>query len=389
MEKNKLFLILFAFFTVLNTVNAQIENEIKSFVDSTELLVNNGRRMLSQYVQIKDYQKVTEIYDFLNKKTLDKNCSPFIYSEDLYIAILTDNWDDFLASAEHYSEEMKKTLCYPVRDQILVRTLYLELKNNASQLLENAQTANLTLEEKELFELYFHLIENKQDDVYDKKLKDFKKKYPKSQYNDFVNNYLPKPAIKTAFAFSFGATQIFPTKNLDNYFASATTGGLSVDFYSNKFFFGLQFNAGGMKFKTPLLSSTSGYDKDFQKGDRLTYIDGGLLGGYSLLKNNNLQLSPYVYLGGTTLESNFYKDASDNDLEFKVLNSFFIGSGLRTEVKLFEFETKDRFLGTVVQNKLSLRLDIGYNIPVKYDYAPAGGNILYARIALAWCGGNF
>jgi hypothetical protein len=392
MKEVKLFISVFMLSAALSTVNAQIENEIKSFVDSTELLVNNGRRMLLQHVQTKDYQKVAEIYDFLNEKTQANKCAPFNYTEDLYIAILINDWDFFLTRVEFYSEITKGILCYPIRDNTLVRMLRLEVKDNASQLFDNALNIDLTSEEIDLLELYFYLIENDVDETYSKKLKDFKKKYPQSIYNDFVNNYLPRPTIgniKAALGFGLGISQIFPTGNLSNYFEPVTTGGMSMDFYSNKFFLGFQFNAGGIKFKIPLEHSTSGYDENFQKGDRLTYIDGGLHGGYTVLENNRLQLSPYIYLGGVTIESNFYKDDSNNDLEFKVLNSFFIGPGLRTEIKLFGFESRDGFSGMTMQNSLNLRLDIGYNIPTKYDFALAGGNMFYARIALTWRVGNF
>jgi len=391
MKKIKLITSLLALFVTLNTVNAQIENEIKSFVDSTELLVNNGRKMLLQHVQTKDYQKVAEIYDFLNEKTQANKCAPFNYTEDLYIAILINDWDFFLTRVEFFSEITKEILCYPTRDNTLVRMLRLEVKDNASQLFDNALNIDLTSEEIDLLELYFYLIENNVDETYSKKLKDFKKKYPQSIYNDFVNNYLPRPAIdiKVRMAFSGGVTQIFPTGNLSNYFDPATGGNMSFEFYSNRFFLGAQMNIGVMKFKMPLESSTSGYNEDFQRGDRLSYIDGGLILGYSVLSNKRNQLSPFVLIGGTTIESNLYKDAADNDLEFKVANSFTVGAGIRAEVKLFGFETRDIYSDRMLQNNINLRLDLGYNIPVKYSFTPARGNILYARMALVWSIGSF
>ena len=388
LKKCRLIFSILLLLTVFSTFNAQIENEIVSFVDSTELLVNNGRRLLLQHVQAKDYDKVTEIYDFLTEKSRTRNCVAFTYNEELFIAILTTNWNNFLTKAERFSEEIQISYCIPIRDQLLGSTLHLEVKNNVLQHLRNALTTDLTNEDKELMELYFHIIENGRDNFYGKKLKEFKKKYPQSRYNDFVNKYLPDPLFAFGMAFSMGATQIFPTGNLSNYFASSTTFNASMDFYFNKFLLGVQVNIGSLELKTPLLSQSTGYGHDFQKNDRFSYIDGGVLGGYTLLKNNWLQLTPFVLLGVTTLESNLYTDQNDSKLEFKISNSFTVGAGLRTEIKIINFNMKDRFYNVSMPSSINLRLDAGYNIPVKHNYTPAKGNILYARMALVWWFGN-
>ena len=156
MRKIKLFLIVFAFFTTINTINAQIENEIKSFVDSTELLVNNGRKMLIQYLQTKEYNKMSEIYNYLKIETNKKNCFAFTYNEDLLITSLTNNWTEFLTQSARYSDVIKESLCYPTmtRDQ-LNGFLHREVKDNVSQLLKNVQNESLTNEDKDLLEIYF------------------------------------------------------------------------------------------------------------------------------------------------------------------------------------------------------------------------------------------
>ena len=382
MKTCKLFLSASLLFTVLNTAQAQIdlENEIKSFTDSTELIISNGRKMLLQYVQAKDYQKAADIYDFLKAKTSANGCSAFTYNEELYITSLIGGWTEFLTQAAYYSGIMQGSLCYPTLRQE-TRTLYQEFYNNAALLAEDAQNDNIiTAEEKELLDIYFYLIRNNQDAVYDKKMKNFKKKYPYSRYRDFTDKYLPKPRTYIGMSFGLGLTEIFPTGNLNSYFAPATVGAILMDIYFNKLFLAFQFDAGSMKFKTPLLNSTTRYGHDFLKDEELSYMDAGIIGGYVVAQNKRLQFSPYVYLGGISLKSNLYTDGNNEDLEFKMLDSFFIGPGLRTELKLFGFGTKDP---AMPGGFLNLRLDIGYNIPVRrFDFSPAQGNILYARLAL-------
>ena len=63
----KILLLSLFLFVSLNITIAQIENEIRAYVDSTELIVNNGRKLLVQQLDNENYIKVKEIYNFLNK----------------------------------------------------------------------------------------------------------------------------------------------------------------------------------------------------------------------------------------------------------------------------------------------------------------------------------
>lgn len=55
-------------------LNAQIEKEIKTYVDSTEILFVNGRKLLLEEIQLFNYPKATEIFNFLEKNADSKNC---------------------------------------------------------------------------------------------------------------------------------------------------------------------------------------------------------------------------------------------------------------------------------------------------------------------------
>jgi len=389
MKKRNLLLSAFMLFAALNTAKAQVDMEsmLTNFVDTTEVMINNGRRMILQNVQTRNFDKVAEIYEFLNERIREKNCDAFFYAEDLYIAILTGNWNGFLEKAEHFTKISRRPLCVPINDHMLFRALRSEVQNNTSQLLGNALMTDLTLEDKELLELYFYLFENGVDETYSRKLRAFRRKYPQSRYNDFVRNYLPDALFRVGIGFGMGATQHFPTGGLANYLAPSTAFNMSIDFYVNNFFFGFQFDGGTLRFDTPLPSNTSGYHHDFLVNDRLSYAHGGLTAGYRMVRSGRFELSPFVYLGGGTLETNFYRDPRDSDLEFRVFNTFIFGGGLRTEFNLFNFTVHDPFMGAI-SSRLNLRLDVGYNIPAKFQYTPMRGNIPYARLALVWWVGN-
>jgi len=381
MKKLKLILTsAFIFFTTFSLVKAQtdFENAIASFVDSTELFADNGRRMMLQYIQTRDFEKVAEIYDFLNERTRANNCVVFTFRESMYIAVLTNNWERFLTNAAHFSDRtMRKPFCYRNSDFLLFETLDLAVRDNISQLFENALTADLTLEDKELLELYFYVIENETDETYNRKLRAFKRKYPRSPYNDFVRGHLPFGIFRAGMGFSAGATQIFPQGNLGNYFESAIAFNLAFNCFINNFYSGFQFSAGSLTLNTPLSSSETGYHRDLRQDLRVSYIDVGVPFGYTLIRNNWFQFTPFTFLGWTTLETSFYSQ-DDDESDFRFLNSFTLGGGLRAELKLITFEHYGE------PSNLSLRFDVGYNVPVFHSFKPVGGNVFYLRSALVW-----
>lgn len=388
MKRTKLFLSAFVFFATLNTAKAQIDMEslLTNFVDTTELMVNNGRRMMIQHVQAGDFQGVAELYELLNERTRAKNCDAFLYNESLLIAILTENWKEFLRKAENFSEIVRTPICYPIRDQQLFFALRSDFHANSSNFFNSAMKAGLTDEEKEVVELFFYIVRHGQDENFDRKIRAFKRNHPRSRFSDFVENYLPSPEQRIAMAFGLGGAGIFPTGSLKDYFAPIPAFAISLDFYVNNFFFGLLANGGNMKLATPLLNDVTRYERDLPKNERFMYRDVGLAVGYIVAQNSWLQFSPYVNLGRTNIRTNFHS-GQENDLEFKISDSFFIGPGLRTEVKLFGFRATDQMIDE--PSSINLRFDVGYNFPATYQFPQARGNVFYARLSLVWWLGKF
>ena len=56
------------------TLHAQIANEIKSYIDSTEIVLNNGRRLMYHSLATADYQKANEVYVYLKAEAAKKHC---------------------------------------------------------------------------------------------------------------------------------------------------------------------------------------------------------------------------------------------------------------------------------------------------------------------------
>ena len=385
--KNKILSMLFGLFILSGTVFSQIESEINTYVDSTEILVNNGKKLLLKKVQEKDYVKVTEIYNFLSAKTVDQKCFVFDYTEELYLFCFMSDSESWLNKAADLSK-YKASTCYPTSLKIH-NQLYEALRSNVDFFQQKMNSLALNTEDQALFDLYFYIIKNGgRDELYDQKVNKFNKLFPASRYKYFVNNYLPKPLSKFSMAYSFGAVGFYPNQKLADYFNSGVGFNMSWDLRFNKIYTSLYLNAGDLRLTKDLVPSN--YSHTFQPNDRFSYVDGGLIGGYYLIRSKKIHVAPYIALGGSSIQSNLYKESNENNKELFIYNSFFVGPGFHTEMKLFDYKSAYGYgyNSPEMDFYFSLKLEGGYNYITRKNTF-LGGDISYVRAAIVWGIGSF
>jgi len=379
----------FFLFTVVS-VQSQIINELKSFVDSTEIIFNNGRRMLYQNIAAGDYSKARQIYIFLNEAAKEKQCNVFTYNEELYIHLLLTDWQEWLVCAQDYSNRIKITSCYNYSESYVERYYNLAFKN-LKRLNDELQKQTLSPEQHDLLRIYLHLIANDlEDELYPVFYKAYQRNFPLSTYNDFLKGYLPKPQIKRSIAFSLGPTIMIPTGNLANAFSPGVLFNYTMDINVGKVYAGFHFDAGSLEILKPIAFTDGMQQVMFNPGERFSFVGGGLYVGYFLLRSNRFHVAPFLNIGGYTFESNLYPD---NDPEFQVFDSFVFGPGIHTEFRLAEFNI-DSYYGASTpgmqpKSYVSLKMDIGYNIITQKVNSLYRGNLPYLRFGLVWGIGNF
>lgn len=382
----KKFLFLFLIpFVSSNFVNAQIENEIKSFVDSTEFVVNNGRKLIIQKLNTKDYAKIKEIYYFLINETLNSKYKAFTYTEKLYINTLTKDWNALVDLFINYKSEISYYVfpnLYPIWT-----ILYENIASQADSLTISLKSSTLNTEDKEIIEIYLYLLKSREvDEEYSMKLKKYLESFKNSKYEMFIKNYLPRARVKGAMAFSFGSGIILPTGKIKSDYRTNAMFNMSLDFNVERIFTTIFFDGGALFLKNPFQTKLNGDSIYFSKNDRFSYINGGLKGGYFLIRNNRLNISPFISITGLKIESTLYKTEREGD-EYQVVNSFCYGVGLHSELKIKEFKYPSLY-GPPMNSYISLKLEGGYNIIAKHrnNYS---GNVPYINLALVWGLGDF
>lgn len=366
---------------------AQIADEIKTYVDSTEVQVINGRKLLIQKLTDKDDKKAKEIYLYLSGLQTDDHSAAFNYTENIYANLFFENWNTLITYMKEYRQKIS-TFTYPVNDP-LSRVFYDRIATVTDSLILKSKESGLDMESQKVIQLTLHLLKVRTADAeYDRLYKAFRQEYKESAYMDYVTNYLPAATVKASMSLSGGSGIIFPTGKLGDSFSPNALGTFSIDFSVNKVYVSFYLMGSGLRLKQPFSAASQTDTLFFDKNESFSYLEGGMKTGYFVLRNNWLQVAPYVNISGTTLESERFDDVDENDKEFAVLNSFTFGPGIHTAIKLYQ-NSKTDVNGYQNLYFFALKVDAGYNLHAKYDQKFFKGNAPNVMVGLVMGIGNF
>jgi len=384
----KKLLVIYLLFIPLSLV-AQIEDEIRSFVDSSDVMISNGRRLLVKKLLDGDLKKANEIYTFLVMIPESNDIRSFSYTEDLYINLLLHNYAvwaeramDYSIISHRYNNEQDDNITSSLYDLIIQR---------GKELSADIVKADISQEEKDILKIFLSLVTmDIPEELFDYQITDFEKRYPDSKFKIFLKEYLPKPKGKSSTAYGMGATGIFPTGELGKSFSSNAVFNINWDFNISRIYASLYFQVGGLQVKSPFYTFSASDTMNYEKGETFDYFDGGFLLGYFLVRNKSVHIAPYTGILGTSLMSNRFPDPQDNDYELKIINAFTVGLGLKTEFKLYEYEMHNFYGDGYGQPAyFSLKLEGGCNFITKQEFDLFEGNIAYVKAAIMWGFGRF
>lgn len=383
----KYFIILFTLVSL--NLSAQIEDEIRSFVDSSEIIIKNGRRLMTKNLTEGNLAKANEVYSYLVVKNNGRSSAAFSYDEDMCLNLLLGNFQTWADKAINYSTTYTRNNntdnddMYPLLQEIISK--------KEKELSTAIAQSPVNDEDKALMYLYLYLIAtNRADDMYFSQLKDFKRNFPQNRYFNFLNYYLPKEKTRASFAYGFGASGVFPTGNLSNSFKSNAVFNASVDFNVGKIYASVIVQGGGLISKKQIELPSGNDIYIFDKGESFSYFDGGFIMGYFVQRTNWVHVAPFAGIMGTTLTTNMYSDPEDDKYEIELINAFTTGIGLKTEFKIHEFELQNFYgYGYYQKSYVSLKLEGGYNFVTKAEIDEFKGNVAYIRATLMWGFGSF
>ena len=159
-----------------------------------------------------------------------------LFRSELYINLLLLNWTGWFDNAARYKEQVRLTSCYSYNENYVER-LYNLVTKNFDRIEDDLSEQTIGVDERDLIRLYLYLIKtDKPDEIYNVRHKSFTKKYTSSIYTDFVKDYLPRPAVRGAFAMSLGPTFLKPVGNLGEVFKQGLLLNYTLDFNIGKIY---------------------------------------------------------------------------------------------------------------------------------------------------------
>jgi len=385
--KRNLIIVLIAILFSYNSFS-QIGSEIVSYVDSTELLVHNGRKMMLKELGDSNLLKTKEIYDYLTEATKNNHYSAFFYMEDIYINMLTGDWglvNNLMLDFEKY----RNKVIYP-NSQELMQKLYLMIVGNSEGILLNSRSSAMDDQAKKLIEILLYYIETETPgQEYNEKLKAYKKEFDNDRYTRFEKEFMPNKIIKASWSISMGSGMLFTTSDLSSNFSNNASFNMGMDINVHKVFTSLYLHATSLELQKPFMAVSDIDTLNFGLNEKFTYLDAGLKGGYFLIRSNRFHLTPYASISGSFLESMRYDSPEDNDLEYEIFNSFTYGAGLHTEFKVLDFVNRNVYYGGSSNGYFSIKLETGYNKIAKFKDTTAIGDTPYFILALVMGFGDF
>lgn len=365
---------------------SQIEDEIRAFVDTSEVIVQQGRRLMLKELNNDNLVKTREIYDYLTKLTKDGPYAAFYYNEDLFINILTNDWES--VNKLMLDIDFRNQMVYPGSGD-LVQKLTAMISQNSQSVTLSCESSTIDEQPKMLIMALLTYLESEEgDEEYNALLSAYKKKYPNHRYESFERKIMPSKSIKASWGITLGSGMVFPTGDLGMDFSQNVSYNFGMDVNIQKVYSSLYIHGASLQLQRPF-NVVSDYDTlSFSLNEDFEYFEGGLKGGYFLVRSNRFHLSPYVSLLASSLESTKYSDPEDDDLEYEIFNSFAYGAGLHTEFKIYEFGKNNHYYNNP-DTYISIKLDAGYNKIAKFKDKTSIGDFPYFNLAFVLGMGKF
>ena len=381
--KTKL-LFLFIFLSgFVNNAHSQIGDEIRGYVDSTEVIVNKGRQLLLQSVNAEDFEKTTEIYSYLNGLTEASAFKAFSFSEKLSINTLTNDWSCVLLLLQNYDLE-SKLYAYPHAFPILM-LLGESIEKKETELKQKIDETALPTQDTKLLHIFLRIISGYRFDAETNQMvKAFRATYKTTPYDAFFNANFPQNPNLGTMSFALGPMMLFSSGKIASDFKLHVGVDFSMDYNKNRLYTSLFVSGAGARSKKDFAAELNNDSVFFDVNDKFSYLNTGIKAGYMMVNTEKFRAGPYVSIGGTVFESNLYKNTNED--EYKIFDAFALGVGLHTELKLFQFEQYNYYGST--RSYIGLKLDGGYNLITRHQHGYKG-NMPYASLSFIWGIGSY
>lgn len=351
-----------------------IKNQIIAFTDSTEIMIRNGRKLILEKTVTGNHHEALETLNYL-KNNVDNNYVILYPSEELLFSLATSNFELFLYNAKNFNNLMEgKTKAIQANEIGIPLQEY--IFQEMDLIKKDLANSKLSEENQQFIQLYIDYYEGIDKLTVNKSIKNYKKTYPKTEYNYFLNEL--KQYTSTSYInFCIGYGHEFLNGNISNSFDSHfQIMSLEFEGFVNQTYFSLFMNGSVSKIYSKIDMPVLKTDLTQKAGDEAFSLKYGVKLGRSWYSNKTFNAFSYLSLGGYQMnaqKSNF--ENYDSTTKFKLSDSFFTGVGTACDIVLKNFldiNTKEK-IGSVF-----IRPNFGYDIFLTGNEISKGGSFYVA-----------
>ncbi len=372
--KSKLIFAILFILTLKLAAQTDLKKEIIAFTDTTEIIIRNGRKLIVEKTVTGNHEEALKTLNYL-KKNVDESYVILYPAEELLFSFATSNFELFLYATRNYNNLLAgKTKA--IQADGISNQLHDYLSQELPLIVKDLEYSNITNEDKEFIKLYIAFYEGEDKMTLNKAIKSYKKTYPNTEYNYFLNE-LKQFTTTSYMNFCIGYGHEFLNGNVANSFDNNfQIMSMEIEGFSNQFYFSLFMNGSVGKLFSKHDMPVIGTDLIQKAGNEAFSLKYGLKLGRSWYSNSSVNLFSYVSLGGYQMNAeklNF--ENSDSTTKYKLSNSFFTGIGTACDFTIKNFSDRDtkEKIGSIF-----IRPNLGYDILLTNKEMSKGGSCYIA-----------
>jgi len=350
-----------------------IRKEILAFTDSTELIIRNGRKLITDKTVSGDHEAAISTLNYL-KETVDDKYVILYPAEELLVSLANRSFELFLYVAKNFDHLMDGKV-NPFQLASISDQIHMYLSQEILYISEEVTKSNLAENKKELIQLYIRYYTNDNYTVLNKEIKQFIKKNPDTEFKDFLNQ-LTQLTFTGRMNFCLGYGNEFLNGNVTNNFdAHMHVMNFEIDGFMNRLY--LSLFMGGSVSREVSKTDLPVKNKDWTHlaGESVSSLKYGLKIGKSLYSNEKINFYPYIVIGGYEINSQS-SQADDDDSEPKnnLMGTFCPGVGASCDIALKKWKAKNYY---DPEGLFFIRPSIGYDYFLSNKEISKGGDFYF------------
>lgn len=366
-------------------VSAQfdLEKEILGACDSSEIIINKGRNLANNKLNNRDFSNLLEIIDYTRVHSDQNKYIAFYPVEEQLFCLLSGDLDRFFVVATKNIAD--PYVVHPQTDYLasFACSIILEEKDVWKKWYEELSIEPDKKQTLRVFLGYIGLYDEQFENRAE--VKSFSKKYPESEYKEYVSRY-KNNFNSGSFEYHLGGgLNSLYGDVLDLIESSKGTLSMGLDFSVNRFFMGIMFYGSNGKIQDSYnVSPKQGDDFILYKGDIISILNAGSRLGWIIFQKNRIRITPTLDISGFSISSSIENDRNDESVSINT--SFGLGAGVLADFSLFSWNVSNSsyyYDYSFIRSSIALRFTADYQ-KFLVGKKSLGGSGLTTAATLVW-----